>query len=99
MNRELLSQKAIESKLENLGNNWKIHNNHLFREFKFTNFVKAFSFMTEVAFHSETMDHHPTLINTYNRVSIELWTHDTGGLTELDFELAMKISNISNLNV
>jgi 4a-hydroxytetrahydrobiopterin dehydratase len=58
------------------------------REFVFANFAEAFSFMTQVALAAEKLDHHPEWANVYNRVNMVLTTHDAGGLTERDFELA-----------
>jgi len=58
------------------------------REFVFADFNEAFSFMTQVALAAEKLDHHPEWANVYNRVNIVLSTHDAGGLTERDFELA-----------
>lgn len=58
------------------------------REFVFADFGQAFSFMTQVALAAEKRDHHPEWVNVYNRVNIVLTTHDAGGLTERDFELA-----------
>jgi 4a-hydroxytetrahydrobiopterin dehydratase len=58
------------------------------REFIFADFNQAFSFMTQVALAAEKRDHHPEWANVYNRVNIVLTTHDAGGLTQRDFELA-----------
>ncbi len=58
------------------------------REFSFSGFVEAFSFMTAVALHAEKMNHHPEWSNVYNRVHVVLSTHDAGGVTELDLALA-----------
>ena len=62
--------------------------------FTFTNFVQAFGFMAQVALLAEKMDHHPDWSNAYNRVEITLSTHDAGGITDLDLELARKIETI-----
>lgn len=59
---------------------------------KFPDFARAFAFMTEVALHAEKRDHHPEWFNVYNRVEIALSTHDAGGLTERDLELARCIA-------
>jgi 4a-hydroxytetrahydrobiopterin dehydratase len=64
------------------------------RAFVFTNFKKAFSFITEVALHAEAMNHHPEWSNTYNHVTITLTTHDSGGVTSKDIELALAINGI-----
>lgn len=58
------------------------------RDFKFGGFVQAFAFMTQVALLAEKHDHHPEWSNVYNRVSITLTTHDAGGLTQKDVDLA-----------
>ncbi|AFY73955.1 pterin-4a-carbinolamine dehydratase [Synechococcus sp. PCC 7502] len=64
----------------------------LSREFKFKDFVQAFGFMTKVGIAAEKLEHHPEWLNIYNSVSIDLTTHDAGGITSLDIELATKIN-------
>ena len=64
------------------------------RVFEFGDFVGAFSFMTAVAIVAEKADHHPEWSNVYNRVCILLTTHDAGGLTAKDIELAHKIQGL-----
>jgi 4a-hydroxytetrahydrobiopterin dehydratase len=61
------------------------------RDFRFADFTQTFAFMTQVALFAERMDHHPEWSNVYNRVSIKLNTHDAGGLTMNDIELARRI--------
>ena len=58
------------------------------RSFRFPDFKAAFAFMTQVALKAEQMDHHPEWFNVYNRVGVVLATHDAGGLTTLDIDLA-----------
>lgn len=58
------------------------------RTFQFANFSEAFAFMTRAALKAEAMDHHPEWFNVWNKVDVTLSTHDAGGLTELDMELA-----------
>ncbi|HQT64909.1 MAG: 4a-hydroxytetrahydrobiopterin dehydratase [Acidocella sp. 20-57-95] len=67
----------------------------ILRRFKFKNFKYAWAFMTHVAMIAEAMDHHPEWFNVYNRVEITLTTHDAGGVTARDIELANKINEIA----
>jgi len=74
---------------------WKvIDEKKLQREFKFRDFVEAFGFMAKVAIASEKMDHHPKWLNVYNRVTIDLTTHNVGGISSLDIDLAKKINSL-----
>ena len=75
---------------------WELRDNTLHREFRFTDFAEAFSFMTAVAFAAERLNHHPDWTNVYNRVAIRLTTHDEGGVTDRDRELAKEIDRIAN---
>ncbi len=67
----------------------------LHRELRFADFVEAFGFMTRVALLAEKADHHPEWSNVYNRVSIDLTTHDAGGLSMRDIDLARAIDAIA----
>ena len=91
----ILSNKQLNEYLEDL-DGWSIENEKLSKTFKFSSFIQAFGFMTQVAITSETMDHHPEWSNVYNRVEINLVTHSEGGITKLDIELAIKIDSISS---
>jgi len=74
---------------------WQETNNQLVRDFKFTDFSEAFSFLTRVALAAEKMDHHPTIENTYNRVTLRLSTHDAGNtVTAKDRKLAVEIDKL-----
>jgi len=64
------------------------------RTVQLVDFPAAMAFMTEVAFHAEAMHHHPEWSNVYNRVTIALTTHDAGGITSLDLDLAKAIDRI-----
>jgi 4a-hydroxytetrahydrobiopterin dehydratase len=65
------------------------------RRFRFRDFTEAFGFMTRVALQAERLNHHPDWSNVYNRVDIRLSTHDAGGLTEQDTELARIIDSLA----
>jgi 4a-hydroxytetrahydrobiopterin dehydratase len=74
---------------------WETKDNKLSKDFKFKNFIEAFSFMTKVALIAEKMDHHPDWSNSWNKVSITLCSHDKGNLvTEKDKALAAEIDKI-----
>ncbi len=75
---------------------WTEKDNSLQATFLFKNFTEAFAFMTEVAFQAEKSDHHPNWSNVWNKVGIELSTHDAGGVvTQKDRELAEAIDKIA----
>jgi len=90
----ILGADQIEARLAILPG-WKLENDKLHRKFAFADFVNAFGFMTQVAIIAEKMDHHPEWSNVYNRVEVSLTTHDVGGLTELDFELATHMNRLA----
>jgi 4a-hydroxytetrahydrobiopterin dehydratase len=74
---------------------WKKTDNKLTRDFEFKSFVEAFGFMTQVAMIAEKQNHHPYWSNVYNKVSIELNTHDAGDVvTEKDYHLAKSIDKL-----
>ena len=73
---------------------WEINNEQIQREFKFFNFIEAFSFMTKVALICEKYNHHPNWKNVYSKVIIKLNTHDLGGITNLDQTLASEINKV-----
>ena len=73
---------------------WEIMANNIEREFNFSNFIEAFSFMTKIALICEKHNHHPNLENVYSKVKIKLSTHDLGGITNLDQTIASEINGI-----
>ena len=83
-----MNQLEIEKQLRLLKNNWKLINNKIQINLKFSNFDNAFNFMKEVAKECDLLNHHPLWTNEYNRLEIILFTHDKGSITELDFKLA-----------
>ncbi len=89
MATEKLTPEALEVRLGRL-DGWTIKNGKLHKDYAFESFVHAFSFMTGVALAAEAMNHHPEWFNVYNRVAIDLTTHDAGGISHKDFELAAK---------
>lgn len=73
---------------------WDYHENAICTEFEFENFKDCMSAMNRIAFECEALNHHPEWTNVYNTLEIKLTTHDAGGVTELDFELAKAINII-----
>jgi 4a-hydroxytetrahydrobiopterin dehydratase len=72
---------------------WRLKDGKLHREYKFADFPHAFGFMATAAPVIEKMNHHPAWSNVYNRVLVELWTHDAGGITQKDLDLAAVLEN------
>lgn len=67
---------------------WSVKDGKLHNEYKFADFVHAFGFMATAAMRIERLDHHPEWCNVYNTVRVDLTTHDSGGISRKDFELA-----------
>jgi 4a-hydroxytetrahydrobiopterin dehydratase len=74
---------------------WELRDAKLHKAFRFASFVEAFGFMASVALLAEGMNHHPEWFNVYNQVTIDLTTHDAGGISDLDVELARKIEGVA----
>ncbi|MFM7641939.1 MAG: 4a-hydroxytetrahydrobiopterin dehydratase [Cyanobium sp.] len=70
---------------------WQLEAGKLHRQFSFVDFSEAFGFMARVALAAEALGHHPEWSNVWNRVTIDLITHDSGGLSNLDVALARQI--------
>ena len=88
-----LSELEIEEELKKLSE-WSVKNDKLYKEFKFDNFNQAFGFMTRAAMEIEKMNHHPEWFNVYNRITVELTTHDAGGITKNDVNLAKILNSL-----
>ena len=93
MDRTPLAPDAITAALRDLPG-WELRDGSLHRELDLADFRAAFAFMTRVAFEAEELNHHPNWSNVWNRVEIDLSTHDAGGITHLDLELARRISTL-----
>ena len=74
---------------------WSVEENKLHRLYKFADFVTAFGFMSSAALVAERMNHHPEWFNVWSTVRVHLTTHDAGGITALDFELARAMEEIA----
>ena len=94
MPRAKLTPEQLEQALAGLPG-WSLVAGKLHREFRFADFNAAFAFMTRVALAAEKLDHHPDWSNAWNRVLVDLVTHDSGGVTERDVALAKRISELA----
>lgn len=88
-----LSQEEIDEELKNLPG-WSVVDEKLHREIEFDSFNQAFGFMTRAAMEIEKMNHHPEWFNVYNKLTIELTTHDAGGITKNDISLARILNSL-----
>lgn len=88
-----LSDDQIKEKLKEL-QGWQLVNGKLHKEFQFKDFNQAFGFMARAALHAEKMDHHPEWFNVYNKLKVDLMTHDAGGVTENDIKLAKILNSL-----
>ncbi len=90
---EKLSSEEIKKELSNLSG-WSEVDGKLHKEFQFSDFNQAFGFMTRAAMEIEKMNHHPEWFNVYNKLSVDLMTHDAGGITENDVNLAKILNSL-----
>jgi 4a-hydroxytetrahydrobiopterin dehydratase len=90
-----LSDAEITAALAKLPG-WKLEKAKLHRQYEFADFVAAFQFMAGAALVAQGMDHHPEWFNVWNKVRIDLATHDAGGVTALDVKLAHSMEEMAN---
>lgn len=90
MKNKKLSTSEIKLHLKEL-QGWKSANNFIQKDFEFKDFLEAFGFLSRIAVLSEKLNHHPNWSGVYNKVQIKLQTHDAGGITTKDIEMATKI--------
>lgn len=93
MARKKLSDTEIENSLAGL-NDWKTENNNLKKRFEFKNFAESLDFVNRVGAIAEQRDHHPDISFGWGYAEFSITTHDTGGLTKNDFDLAAAIENL-----
>lgn len=91
--RKKLSDQEVADALKAL-NGWSVVSGMLHKEFKFNDFVQAFGFMSSVALIAEKMNHHPDWSNVYNKVVIDLTTHDLNGISSFDVEFASSVNKL-----
>jgi len=91
---EKLSETDIRSALTGLPG-WALESGKLHREYRFADFAQAFGFMAGAALRAEAMGHHPEWFNVYDRVTVDLTTHDAGGITAKDVRLAVEFEELA----
>ncbi len=89
-----LSSEQISEELKNLPG-WSVKEEKLHKDFEFGDFNEAFGFMARAAMHIEKMNHHPEWFNVYNKLTVDLTTHDAGGITENDINLAKILNSLA----
>jgi 4a-hydroxytetrahydrobiopterin dehydratase len=90
----LLNQTEINQKIQNLSG-WTTDGKEITRTFKFKDFVTAIEFVNQLVEPAEAAGHHPDLAISYNQVTVSLTTHDAGGITQKDFDLAQQITKLA----
>ena len=91
---EKLSDEQIRKELSNIPG-WNVMNGKLHKDFVFKDFIDAFGFMSRAAIHIEKMNHHPEWFNVYNKIKVDLVTHDAGGITQNDISLAKILNSLA----
>lgn len=90
----MLSEQEAREALKSMSG-WSLEGNAISKKFKFATFIEAFGFMARAALIAEKMNHHPDWSNVYDAVSVRLTTHDAGGLTAKDLELARAMDSLA----
>jgi len=88
-----LSDEQIQTELQGL-EGWSVIDGKLHKEFQFSDFKEAFGFMARASMHIEKMNHHPEWFNVYNKLVVDLMTHDASGITENDTNLAKILNSL-----
>ena len=91
---ERLSEEQISEELQAL-DGWSLKDGKLHKDFQFGSFNEAFGFMTRASMEIEKMNHHPEWFNVYNKLSVDLMTHDAGGITNNDVQLAKILNSLA----
>ena len=91
---DVLTTEQVQTRLRTL-EGWELQGGSIQRTFKFKNFVEAIAFVNRIVEPAESANHHPDLEVSYGKVVVTLTTHDAGGLTEKDFDLAQAIAAVA----
>ena len=94
MSRRKVSEEEVAEALKELPG-WEVKDGKLHKQFKFGSFAEAMGWMVSVGIHADKLDHHPDWCNGYNKVDVDLMTHDMGALSTYDLELAAKMEELA----
>ena len=94
MERRKLTREEIDASLLEL-TGWEEQGGKFKKQFKFATFAEAIGWLVSLAIYADKIDHHPNWSNVYNRVTVELWTHDLDALSTLDVALAKKMNMLA----
>ena len=90
----VLSDVEVQQALQQL-HGWKKNHNAIERLFQFESFVQAMEFVNQIAEAAEAVNHHPDILVSYNKVTLTLLSHDSGGVTQRDLKMAARINDIA----
>lgn len=93
MERKKLTEEEITAALATV-RGWSTDNDRLTRRFEFSNFAESLAFVNKIGERADAMDHHPDIKLGWGYAEIEITTHDRGGITDVDFELARQIDEL-----
>lgn len=94
--KQLLDPDEVLATLSDGNGAWRLEENKLKREYRFADFSEAFAFLARVALLAEKAGHHPDIHNSYSKVTLELRSHDAGGITQRDVDLAQAIGELDS---
>lgn len=93
MNRRMITENELSEEMVALPG-WKVENGKLVKNYQFKSFAQAIGWMVSVALYADKIDHHPDWSNSYNKVNVELITHDLKALSKLDIKLAKRMESL-----
>ena len=93
-----MDRNKLLKEIKNLDNGWALIEHALARDFTFKNFNEALDFINRIGIESENLNHHPKIINVYNRVRLELWSHDINSVSSRDIDLAKSVDEVFREN-
>ena len=93
-----MDRNNILKEIKNLDNGWVLSENALAKDFTFKDFNESLDFINKIGIESENLNHHPKIVNVYNKVRLELWSHDIDSVSSRDFDLAKFVDKTFKAN-